>query len=437
MGSVFVFAGFITCVIVSLVLGISMVFPLIAGYLLFTAYSCKNGYRFRDILRVSVGSFRESFIVVSVLLLIGCLTGLWRISGTVASFVCGGIKIMPSSLFVLSAFLLSALMSYAIGTSFGVTATAGVILISIARVGGVAPLPVAGAVMSGVYVGDRGSPAASSANLVAAVTGTDMRRNIREMAKTGLVPFLVCCAIYAVISAFFPLENRDTELITIMESEFRLGAVCLLPAAAMIVLPFCGMKVKHAMAVSIVISFALTVLYQGKGFGPCFKAMLLGYEPENSAISDVLSGGGAKSMLEVCVILLISGTYGAIFQETGMLSSLSSRISALSSRIGRFKTMALLSVGACAVFCNQTIGIIMVNQLSCGLYGDSETEKNSKMIDLEDSVITIAGLIPWCIACSVPASMMGTGAKTILFAFYLWIVPLWTALRRGNEKLYI
>ena len=79
----------------------------------------------------------------------------------------------------------------------------------------------------------------------------------------------------------------------------------------------------------------------------------------------------------------------------------------------------------------------MVNQLSCGLYGDSETEKNSKMIDLEDSVITIAGLIPWCIACSVPASMMGTGAKTILFAFYLWIVPLWTALRRGIEKLYI
>ena len=57
------------------------------------------------------------------------------------------------------------------------------------------------------------------------------------------------------------------------------------------------------------------------------------------------------------------------------------------------------------------------------------------------SVIVLAGLVPWCIACSVPLGMLGCGTECLPFAFYLYLLPLyWFAAlkmrdcRCGNKK---
>ena len=177
-----------------LVLNITMIVPIGIGVLLFSFLALKRGWKMRDVARMALSGTEESMIVISVMILIGCLTGLWRISGTISYFLTLGISAIPPGMFILSAFLLSSLMSYAIGTSFGVTATAGVVLISIARAGNVNLLLAGGAIISGVYVGDRGSPAASSASLMAALTKTDLTVNIRKMLKTGFWPFVISCA---------------------------------------------------------------------------------------------------------------------------------------------------------------------------------------------------------------------------------------------------
>lgn len=148
----------------------------------------------------------------------------------------------------------------------------------------------------------------------------------------------------------------------------------------------------------------------------------------------MLSGGGVRSMLEVCGILLLSGTYGGIFHGTGMLDSLSEKLIILKSKVGRFPVMVLLSFAVSIVFCNQTIGVIMLSQLSEGLYGTEDAERYSKMIDIENSVIVIAGLVPWCIACSVPLAMMNVGAAAVPMAFYLWLIPLCTAIAYKRNK---
>ena len=218
-----------------------IIFALLAGYALY------KGYSLREIAKMALPGVKDCLIVIVVLMLIGCLTGLWRASGTVAYFITAGISIMPPSMFILFAFLLTSAMSFAIGTSFGVAATAGVILMSIARAGGVNPVPVAGAIMSGLYVGDRGSPAASSAALVAALTGTTQSRNIRMMLRTGIVPFLICIILYAAMSFSFPLNASDSSVTDSLRSAFTLKRLCILPAILMIVLPFLKVPVKLSM----------------------------------------------------------------------------------------------------------------------------------------------------------------------------------------------
>ena len=98
--------------------------------------------------------------------------------------------------------------------------------------------------------------------------------------------------------------------------------------------------------------------------------------------------------------------------------------------------MIIHSVAVCVVFCNQTIGIIMLDHLSDGLYGNDD-EKYLKILDIEDTVVVIAGLVPWCIACSVPLAMLIVGIAAVPVAFYLWILPICSLFcrKKGNNKL--
>ena len=75
--------------------------------------------------------------VVVVMLCIGCLTALWRASGTIAYCVYYGLELISPRLFLMIAFLLPLVLSFLLGTSFGVCGTAGVVLMVLARGGGV------------------------------------------------------------------------------------------------------------------------------------------------------------------------------------------------------------------------------------------------------------------------------------------------------------
>lgn len=281
----------------ALVLNISMVYPLLIGFLLFSALAKRMGYSPKQILSFAGSSLKDSFIVIRIMLVIGCLIGLWRQSGTIAYFVSFGVSLIPAWGFLLAAFLLTAIMSFAIGTSFGVTATAGVILISIARAAGVDPVLTAGAILSGVYVGDRGSPAASSANLVAVLTKTDMRRNIALMMRSAWLPILVCCVLYTVLSLLLPSMEAASDIPALLGEEFVLSIWCLLPAVLMIVLPFAGLNVLWSMLISLLSAMGISLFVQHATLWECLTCMVEGYNARNAQLDSMVSGGGITSML--------------------------------------------------------------------------------------------------------------------------------------------
>ena len=107
-----------------------------------------------------------------------------------------------------------------------------------------------------------------------------------------------------------------------------------------------------------------------------------------------------------------------------MLSSVEGALRRLCGRIGRFPAMVLTSIATACVFCNQTIGIIMCRQCMGGNYPDTEQGRIELMLDIENSVVTLSGLVPWCIACSVPMGMLGLDVRSLPFACFLYLIPL-------------
>ena len=424
-------ALFIVLLIVSLVFGLSMLIPLCAGMLLFGGAAKARGAVLKDVMRDALTGVKDSMVVVRIMLMIGLLTGLWRQSGTIAYFVDAGVRLMPPALYLPAMFLLSSFMSFALGTSFGVSATCGVILMAVCRAGGWNELLSAGAILSGIYVGDRGSPAASSASLVAAVTGTDARRNVRWMLKDSLAPYIACLVLYTALALLFPADRCDLTVLDMMKSEFSLSPWCLLPAAVMLILPFCGVKIVWSMAASTVVSAVTACLVQGADVLSVLKSAFLGYTAREAHLSQIFSGGGLMSMVEVSLVLLVSCTYSGIFRSAGLLDKTDKWLLAIRKKLGRTNLVILLSLAVSAVFCNQTIGIIMTASLSRCLYGSDEG--HAYMADIEDSAVPCAALVPWCIAFSVPAGMVGRGAEVLPLTFWLWLVPLWAAVRRGRK----
>lgn len=167
--------------------------------------------------------------VLITFLLIGMLTALWREASTIPVIVCYAAKLIRPSLFLVMAFLLNCLVSFMTGTAFGTAATMGVICTTIASTMQMNPVFVGGAVLSGVYFGDRCSPVSTSALQVSELTKTNIFQNIKSMFRSAAAPFLVTCMLYLTVGFLTGGSGEILDLQALFGREFVLSPSALLP----------------------------------------------------------------------------------------------------------------------------------------------------------------------------------------------------------------
>ena len=418
------FIVFITSMLIAIITGKSMILALFIGLVAFLTVGKMRGYSLKSMGEMSIEANKSSLVVIKVMLIIGILTAVWRVSGTITIFVYYGMKIIMPPIFLLIAFLLCCLLSYAIGTSFGVAGTVGVIFMALARSGGVDPLMTAGVILSGVYFGDRCSPVSSSANMVAGITGTKIYDNVKLMFKTGALPFTIALVVYVILSITNPITSVDQNMVQTFENEFNISMWSFLPAVLVIGMPLLKISVVKAMMASIISAAIIAWLVQGVDIIEVLKICILGYESSSTGLGAILNGGGLVSMLEIVVILIISSSYSGIFSGTKMLDTLQEKIGNACNRVGRFAIMVAMSIAMASIFCNQTIGTLMCADLMRKPYIDGGGDNTELAIDLENSVILIACFIPWSIGCSVPLLMLGVDFRALPFAVFMYLVPI-------------
>ena len=135
-------------------------------------------------------------------------------------------------------------------------------------------------------------------------------------------------------------------------------------------------------------------------------------------------------MINVGLIVLISSSYLGILEETGLLKNIQRILAGMSKKFGRFPAMCAAGIATSMFSCNQTLASMLTCELCRGEYDNKE----ELALDLEDSVIVLAALIPWSIAGSVPLATIGAGSMSFLFAFYLYLLPGWRILTEAIGK---
>ena len=405
---------------------VSILYAMLAGLLIFFLCGMRKGYSLREVFHFALAGVKTARNILITFVLIGMMTALWRWAGTIPVIVCFAAEIIHPSVFLLMVFLMNSLLSFLTGTSFGTAATMGVVCSAMGASLGIPPALLGGAVLSGIYFGDRCSPVSTSALLIADLTGTDIFFNIRRMLRSALVPFLLTCALYGAAGALLRYGGEVPDLSALFAREFVLS-----PYAALLVLSLCKVNVKLSMAASILAAVPVGLLLQGAEPGELPGLLLKGFTPADWEVAAMLSGGGIASMLKVGGIVCISSAYAGIFQNTGLLADICAVIKRLADRTTAFAAILLTAILTGILSCNQTLTTLLTDQLATPAMPEAER----RALALENSAAIIPALIPWSIACAVPLATIGAPAKAIAFACFLYLLPAWELLRSAFQKL--
>ena len=410
--------------------GFPTLYAMLFGLVLFMAYGLRSGFSLRELLAMSKKSLKPLFGVLRVFLFVSMLTAAWRASGAIAVIICYAVRLIRPQIFLLLTFLLNCAVSFLTGTSFGTAATMGVICMTMANSMGISPALTGGAVLSGVFFGDRCSPVSSSAHLVCSVTETNIYTNVTRMLRSGLVPFLLSCAIYLAIGIAQRGGSGTTGVEALFAAHFRLHPLALLPVAAVLVLSILRVRVEITMLVSVGLAIPLCLFLQGMDLGTVLQTLVLGYRSGSPDIAPMIDGGGIISMATMAGVVILSSAYAGIFSGTGLLSGVQDSLVRLSRRVTPFGCMVLTALLTAAVTCNQTLCITMTDQLCGGMQPD----RQELAIELEDSAALIPALVPWSIAGTVPLSYMDAPKISILFACFLYLLPLWGLVYHNKRR---
>ena len=407
--------------IVCIFLDVSIIVALLLGFLLFTGYGLYKKHPLPDLLNMAWGGVKSAGNILLTFIVIGMLTAIWRLCGTIPAIIYYSIALIRPSIFLPLVFVLNAVVSILIGTSFGTAATMGVICMAMGKAMGMHPILIGGAILSGAFYGDRCSPVSTSAMLVSELTKTDLYRNIKTMYRTAIVPTVVTLLLYYLFGRQHGSAVADTSIRSLFSSHFHVSPVVLLPAVLILILGFLHVKVRKAMLLSILVAVFCALFLQQAGIPEILHDMVFGFQPEDEELARLLQGGGIVSMVRTMIIVGISSSYAGLFRGTGLLDGMQKKVFALSKSATPFGATLLISILTSMIACNQTLATMLTHQLCHTLTPDEDIFAAY----LENSVILVAALIPWSIACAVPLSTVEAPLSAAVAAFYLYLLPVW------------
>ena len=375
---------------------------------------------------------QEAIPALAIFLMIGVLMASFMLSGTVASLLYYGLKLLTPSLFVPATLVLTALMASATGTSWGTVATLGVALVGLGELMGIPSALVAGAAISGASFGDKMSPISDTTNLAALSTQTDLYRHIHSMALTTGPALLIAVLVFAFLGSNDGAESQPlTALISLesaLRSQFDVSWLTLTPIALMIYLAIKRVPAEVTMLMTSLFALVLAITLQDVSLT---KAMNAVYEGATFATGDanldrLLSRGGMASMAWTLTLALIAVAMGGVLQALGLFEAL------ISGLLGKIQTRGALvsasTLGATmgnAMLTEPYIVIILTGQLFRSAFANIRVDSALLSRSIEEGSTLTAALIPWTTTGIFYAATLDLAVIDYApYAILNWVNPL-------------
>lgn len=410
--------------------------PLMLASAVAAAIAAARKYPWKDIQNGITEGIAISLSVLLILLVVGTMIGTWVLSGVVPSMIYFGLKILTPKIFLVSTLFICSIISLGTGSSWSTAATAGVALIGIGKgLGFPAPM-VAGAIISGVYFGDKMSPLSDTTNLAPAVSGTDVFSHVRHMVYTTAPAYVISLVLYIILGARFSGGTIDSEKIgttlsTIQEC-FIVHPLLLLPPLFIIVMVIFKIPPLPALFSQSILGGILALNVQSKSLGEVIQAAQSGYVSQTGVkvVDDLLTRGGLESMLPTIALILCALSFGGIMEKTGMLKIL---VRSLLQKVRKTGSLVATTVGCCivmnAIAAEQYTAIVVTGRMFKNAFDQQNLHPKNLSRILEDAGTLTSSLVPWSVCGAFMYATLGVSPLLYLpYAFLNLINPAVTVL---------
>ncbi len=399
-------------------------------------------YLFCKILRIEFGriiggayeAIRVVVPTVCLLMAIGVMIGTWLQSGTIATIIVGGLRLIDPTWLLPLTLLFCAVLSLVTGTSYGSVGSAGVAMMAIGNAMGIHPGMVAGAVICGSMFGDKISPLSDTTNLAPAVAGAKLGDHVRSMLWTTLPPFLISLILFTILGirqTSGDYNAGDLNLyIEALNGEFQLGLVTLIPAVLIIVLLLLKVDAIVALGISAVAAGAVSVFWQGASLQSVIQIAYSGYTTgiENGILQTILNRGGMSSMLQYVAIICFAVGMGGMLEKLGVLENILEMIVSHIRSDGTL-ILATLLVGyvVSLISCSQPMAHVLTGRLMAPLFKDRKVAPEILSRCLEDAGTLAGPMIPWHGYCVYMSGTLGVAwAAFFPYLFLLSLTPFFS-----------
>ncbi|ELZ91989.1 Na+/H+ antiporter [Haloferax mucosum ATCC BAA-1512] len=364
-----------------------------------------------------------------ILLVVYMLISTWTAAGTIPALIYYGLDLLSPVVFLPVATLLSAIVTFAIGSSWTTAATLGVAFIGIGSGLGMPNAMTAGAVLTGAYTGDKVSPFSDTTNLAAAVTNTELMTHVRTMRVGTSIALVISLVAYTALgltaSGNIPV-GRIAQIQTAIDGAYTVTPLVFAPLVVTFVLALRGYPALPSIIAGVVVGTLTQLFVQGPvtidTFVNTWSVAFAGTSPQTGVetVDSLLSSGGLLGSSWTMTVIIASLSLGGILERTGCIAVIAHNLRRILTSVTSLTIGTATSALAMnAIAADQYMSLVVPGMSLRGLYDEFDLESRNLSRAIESAGTTTSALIPWGTGGAYMADVLNV--PTLQYAPYYFL----------------
>lgn len=363
-----------------------------------------------------------------IIMIVGCLIGVWMGGGIVPGMIYYGLKIFTPNMFLLLLPIICAVISMSTGSSWTAAGTIGIAAMGIGLGLGIDPALTAGAVITGACFGDKMSPLSDTTNLSAGLMRVNLFEHIVHMLHTVLPGFIISIIIFGLLGNGYKGVIGNTgeinSILEILRVNFTISPWIFLAPLSVVLIIIFKVPAVPGMIGGTAIGVIFSML-QGFSLSDISTFLFYGFQIStgNAVVDSLLNRGGLMDMMGTISLVICAMAFGGIVQKIGCLNTIietilrhcKSRGSIIFSNVVTCVAMNFLTA-------DHYMAIVIPGQMYDSVYRKLNLHPKNLSRVLEDAGTLTSPFVPWSTCGAVYMATLGIGALQYGKYYFLGII---------------
>ena len=400
---------------------------LLAALVLLLLVGLAKKVAFADMQQRMAAAVAAAMGAVYLFFFIGLLVSALMMSGAIPTLMYYGFELLSPSYFYVSAFVLTALVGMAVGSSLTTCATLGVAFMGMGDAFGAQMALTAGAVVSGAFFGDKMSPLSDTTGIAASIVGVDLFDHIRNMAYTTVPAFVLTVLLLWWFSG--SLSQADLSRAAAFQQQLQATGLvhwyALLPLAVLVGLALRRVNAILAILATVAVALVLTYGHSNPSVAQLGAYFFSGFKLEGDfgAVNSLIGRGGIQSMFFTQTVVVLALSLGGLLFALGVIPALLEAMRHFLTNTARATvSVAATSVGVNVLIGEQYLSLLLAGETFKPVYDRLGLHRRNLSRTLEDAGTVINPLVPWGVCGVFISHTLGVPVLSYLpYAFFCYL----------------